>query len=464
MSVVRAPAVAGRFYPDDPGELRSTIASYLDEVPPTDAPPPRALIVPHAGYVFSGPVAATGYARLRGIADTIDRVVLLGPSHHVAVDGLAYCSADTFDTPLGPIPVDLAAIEELDRRYPFVSRLDAAHAREHSLEVHLPFLRTVLGEFTLVPLVVGRASGEQVATVLRELCDDPRTLPVISSDLSHYHDYETAVRIDSVTANQIERGEPSALRGDRACGCVPIAGLIELANERGWSLRTIDLRNSGDTAGDRSRVVGYGTFVATDEPIVTPREMVSDEATYSAADRRTLLEMARWSIRTGLESGASIVPDESPYPSLLRESRASFVTLRIDGALRGCMGTLEAVRPLVEDVAHNAYTAAFRDPRFQPLTRGEYDRLDVQISVLSPPVPFPVESEPDLLARVRPGVDGLILIEGNRRGTLLPSVWESLPEPAAFVGTLKRKAGLPEDYWSDTLRLYRYTAESFGDE
>jgi MEMO1 family protein len=465
VTVVRAPAVAGRFYPDDPAELRDAVESYLaetDPVPP-HAPPPRALILPHAGYVYSGPVAASGYARLRDVAGTIDRIVLLGPSHHVPVAGLAYCSAERFATPLGAIPVDTEGLAEL-ARLPFVERLDAAHAREHSLEVHLPFLQVVLGEFTVLPLVVGNATPEQVAAVLRT-CERPGTLPVISSDLSHYHDYATAVRLDRATADRIVRRAGDDLSGDRACGCVPIAGLLSLARERDWSVRAVDVRNSGDTAGPRDRVVGYGAFVLTDEPPEPEDDLdpPTAEAVYSTDERRTLLEVARWSIRTGLDSGANIAPEPSLYPPLLRSPGATFVTLRIDDALRGCMGTLRANAPLVTDVAHNAFTAAFRDPRFTPLSTGEYRQLAVEVSVLGEPRPFPVDSEADLLERVRPGIDGLILVDEGRRGTLLPTVWESIPDPAEFVQTLKRKAGLPAEYWSETLRIFRYTTESFGE-
>ncbi len=457
MTTVRAPAVAGRFYPGEASELREAIAGYLEVARSTvayEVTCPRALIVPHAGYVYSGPVAASGYAFLESFSDQFDRVVLLGPCHHVPVDGLAYCEADLFETPLGMVPVDVDALAGLSRTA-FVGPLDAAHAREHSLEVHLPFLQTVLDEFRVVPLVVGNASAEQVATVLRTLADE-RTLIVVSSDLSHYEEYDRARGIDVATAEAIVHGRIDELRGDRACGFVPIGGLLELSRERGWAVQCVDLRNSGDTAGPRDRVVGYGSFVVTESDDVEP-------AVYGPEDRRTLLDVARWAIRTGLESGTLVTPEPSLYPRVLQQTRASFVTLRIAGKLRGCMGTLEASRPLVEDVAGDAYSAAFRDPRFGPLTADEYDALQYHVSVLSEPTPFPVESEAELLERVRPGVDGLIVVEGGRRGTLLPSVWETLPDVREFVGTLKQKAGLPAEYWSDSLRFLRYKTEDWGD-
>lgn len=184
----------------------------------------------------------------------------------------------------------------------------------------------------------------------------------------------------------------------------------------------------------------------------------------SDADRQILLELAVASIRHGLDRGQPLTPDPAPYSPSLTVPRATFVTLHMDGELRGCIGALEPVRPLVQDVAHNAYAAAFEDPRFRPVRADELDRITVEISILSPAMPLQVQSESDLLAQLRPGVDGLIMAEGPRRGTFLPSVWESLPRPEDFLRHLKHKAGLPADYWSDTLKVWRYTTESFGGE
>ena len=185
---------------------------------------------------------------------------------------------------------------------------------------------------------------------------------------------------------------------------------------------------------------------------------------YSGEERRILLETARRSILNGLERGRPLSVDLARYPESLQEKRATFVTLHTDGRLRGCIGTLEAVRPVVEDVAYNAYAAAFSDPRFPPLSRTEFDSVEIEISVLSPPEPMEFSSEADLLRQIRPGVDGLILEDGSYRGTFLPSVWESLPKPQEFLHHLKQKAGLPANYWSDTLKIYRYTTESFSED
>jgi AmmeMemoRadiSam system protein B len=259
MDTIRQPAVAGLFYPADPVELRAMLNEFLTRAR-TDEPAPRAMILPHAGYIYSGPVAATGYARLLNSPGLYSRVVLLGPAHRVAFSGLAATSATAFATPLGQIPVD----QEANRRLadlPQVHMLDEAQRLEHSLEVHLPFLQLTLGHFTLVPLVVGDATAEEVCEVLEREASLPGTLLVISSDLSHYHDYVTAMRMDKATSGHIEALDYAGIGYGQACGRNPISGLLLYAKRHTLTAETIDLRNSGDTAGPRDQVVGYGTYV-----------------------------------------------------------------------------------------------------------------------------------------------------------------------------------------------------------
>jgi len=257
---VRPPAFAGRFYPADPAELRSLISALLAQVPQAVGPGPKAIIAPHAGYIYSGPIAASAYAQLIPARDLVRRVVLLGPSHQVALYGLATSSAEAFATPLGVVPVDVEALRQI-QSLPQVRVLDEAHAHEHSLEVQLPFLQTVLNRFSLVPLVVGDATPEEIGQVLDALWDGPETRFVISSDLSHYYDFQAAQRLDRSTAKAIEALRPDGIGEDSACGRIPIRGLLRTARQHGLRARTLDLRNSGDTAGSRDQVVGYGAFV-----------------------------------------------------------------------------------------------------------------------------------------------------------------------------------------------------------
>ncbi|MCG6974977.1 MAG: AmmeMemoRadiSam system protein B [Acidiferrobacterales bacterium] len=262
MSQIRSPAVAGMFYPANAQELRSMVEQMLADVDPAIASdsPPKAIIAPHAGYIYSGPVAASAYASLRQASSVISRVVLLGPAHRVPVHGLALPASDAFATPLGKIEIDREAVEQI-RGLPQVRVFDDAHTLEHSLEVHLPFLQSVLADFQLVPLVVGDASAEEVAEVLERLWGGPETLIVISSDLSHYHDYQTARQMDSATSLAIEHLAYDEIHFDQACGRTPVSGLLLQARKRGLKGKTIDLRNSGDTAGPRNQVVGYGAYV-----------------------------------------------------------------------------------------------------------------------------------------------------------------------------------------------------------
>jgi MEMO1 family protein len=258
--IVRAPSAAGRFYPADPEELRNLIAALLAQAPPATGPAPKAMIVPHAGYIYSGPIAASAYAFLALAREVVRRIVLLGPSHFAAFEGLAAPSAHAFSTPLGPVPVDRDALRQIES-LPQVKVLDEAHAREHALEVQLPFLQTVLDHFTLVPLAVGSASPEEISQVLGALWGGDETRIVISSDLSHYYDSQTAQRLDRATAKAIEALKPDDVGEDQACGRMAIRGLLHAARQQGLEARTVDLRHSGDTAGPREQVVGYGAFI-----------------------------------------------------------------------------------------------------------------------------------------------------------------------------------------------------------
>ena len=262
MSAIRTPAVAGLFYPADPRQLAHDVQQFLSQAHPP-ALTPKALIVPHAGYIYSGPIAATAYATLQPIAAHIRRVVLLGPTHRVAVRGLALPGAEAFDTPLGRIMLDAAAAR-LVAHLPQVTVSAQAHALEHSLEVQLPFLQSVLPEFTLLPLAVGMASAEEVAEVLDTLWGGEETLIVISSDLSHFLPYATAQRVDNGTVQAILKLR-QPIDHEQACGGTPINGMIVAAQQHHLTPHLLDLRNSGDTAGSHDQVVGYAALAFTEE-------------------------------------------------------------------------------------------------------------------------------------------------------------------------------------------------------
>jgi AmmeMemoRadiSam system protein B len=264
---VREAAVAGTFYPGDPGVLRDTVDRLLAEAPrpPADAPVPRAVIVPHAGYIYSGPTAAAAYARIAAARDTITRVVLVGPTHRLPVLGVALPGADAFRTPLGTLPVAEAWAEERLADVPAVCVFAETHRSEHSVEVQIPFLQRALGDVEIVPMLAGDASGEEVADVLDALWGGPETLVVISSDLSHYLGYDEATQVDAATIAQISALD-GPLNHSQACGATPINGLLVLARRRGLVPTLLDARNSGDTSGDRDRVVGYCAFAFDEAP------------------------------------------------------------------------------------------------------------------------------------------------------------------------------------------------------
>ena len=432
MPTVRPAAVAGAFYPGDPRALDAQLGELMGAVE-NSAPRfgfPKAVIVPHAGYVYSGPVAAQAYDALVPARGVVKRVVLLGPVHRVPVRGLALPGADQFETPLGRIPIDAEAVRAV-ADLPQVVTSAPAHALEHSLEVQLPFLQRVLGRFSLVPFAVGQASVAEVAAVIERLWGGNETLIVLSTDLSHYHRYDEAKRIDGATIERISRFATN-LDHDEACGATPLNGLLHVAKSKGLAIKPLAACNSGDTAGDRQRVVGYSAFALHEA-----RDVSQDEA------GRTLVGIARGAI--GHRLGHAAEPPCADEPAWLAQPGATFVTLTMEGGLRGCIGSLQAHRPLGVDVAANAENAAFRDPRFAPLTAGEWPQVEAEVSLLTTPRRVRFSDEVDLLVKLRPGVDGVILEHGGRRGTFLPQVWESLPDRRRFIEELKRKAGLPAD-------------------
>ena len=443
MTSIRPAAVAGMFYPGDNATLTRQVDEMLAAVERSAAEEgwPKALIVPHAGYIYSGPVAGHAYRELEKARGQVRRVVLLGPVHRVPVRGLALPGVDAFETPLGRVPVDAEAVSALSG-LPQVTTSRAAHAQEHSLEVQLPFLQRLLGDFALVPLAVGTATKEEVAETLERLWGGPETLIVISTDLSHYHRYDEAQRIDGATLERIA-AFATDIHHDEACGATPLNGLLLVARRRGMHARLLAACNSGDTAGDRGRVVGYSAFALEEAKSASEREETG----------RTLVGLARSSIAHRLGLGQAPRLDA---PAWLVRHAATFVTLTYDARLRGCIGSLEARRPLGVDVSENACNAAFRDPRFGALSVEEWPRCALEVSLLSPLTPIDFSGEAELVESIIPGKDGLVLQFAGRQGTFLPQVWENLPDTRDFLRELRRKAGVPADTPLDRCRVLRY--------
>jgi len=436
------------FYPGSAPQLSLEVGELLDGVENLEPRLgfPKALIVPHAGYMYSGAVAARAYDELAAARGIVTRVVLIGPSHFVGGRGLALPESDAFETPLGRIALDAAGIAALaDLKQ--VVRSAAAHAQEHSLEVQLPFLQKMLGDFSLIPIAAGAALTEEVVEVIERLWGGPETLVVISTDMSHYHGYDEARRIDGATLGRIE-AFATDLNYEEACGATGLNGLLAVARQKGLSIRRLAACNSGDTAGPKARVVGYSSFALYEGDAVSAQQAGA-----------TLLEIAKASILNGL--GMNSVPAKRNHVPWLLQHAATFVTLTRDGALRGCMGSLAPVRPLGEDVAANARAAAFQDPRFPKLKREEWPHCRVEVSLLSAPKPIAFADEAELLSLIRAGEDGLILECNGKRATYLPQVWENLPDKRRFLDELIKKAGLPADTRLGRCKVSRYRVMKF---
>ena len=445
---VRPAAVAGMFYEAEPDVLQRQVVDFVRAGAGFEQPA-RAVIAPHAGFTYSGAVAGEAYACLKGHEAGIQRVYLFGPAHRVYTRGVASVSVAGFETPLGEVRIDQPRLAELIRQFEFLGVSDESHELEHSLEVQLPFLQEVWPDFKLVPLLVGDISPEKVADLMREALADDQAMVVISTDLSHYHSYDEAKAIDTDTVGLIKNLNWRQLNGQRACGYIGVSALIICAREMGLTITPLDYRNSGDTAGNKDRVVGYASFVVTD-------------TWWSPEQKAAMLSLARRSIEHGLETGKPMIVNVEQLDPALRQNGACFVTLNRNGNLRGCIGSLQATERLAINIAGNAWRAAFEDPRFRVLQPEEINDLQLSLSLLSPPVLMPVTSEQDLIDRLKPGEDGVILGLGRQRGTFLPSVWESLPDPEQFVTALKRKAGFNADFWHDDIEVSRYSTFSFG--
>lgn len=472
---VRLPAVAGLFYPREAAALAAHVDSYLAAVPP--APPTgelKALICPHAGYPYSGPVAARGFALLRG--RHYATVFVLGPAHYAYLRGASVSGDAAFRTPLGDVPVSARAralgalapfaidapgvvqrpawAAEASRPVPRRGR-EQADTWEHSVEVELPFLQRTLGSFALVPVVMGDLDPAQAARSLDAVMGE-HSLIVVSSDLSHYHSYADARRLDRRCVDAISALDVAAMETQEACGRIPILTLLELAKQHGWQPTLLDLRNSGDTAGDKSRVVGYAAIAFFAPPAPAGSAL-------TAAERRFLLRLARDAIRAAVTGAAPPATPAAEMTRMLTERTGVFVTLTRRGNLRGCIGNLGAQLPLYRAVISNAQSAALHDPRFSPVSRRELEDLDIEISVLTPPTPLAFTSPDDLLRKLRPHEDGVILTIGAGTATYLPQVWEQLPDKVEFLDSLARKAGGRPDDWrapGTTVALYHVVSFS----
>jgi AmmeMemoRadiSam system protein B/AmmeMemoRadiSam system protein A len=465
---VRQPAVAGQFYPGDSATLRQDVERYIGGGGALPVAP-RIIISPHAGYVFSGPVAGKGYA---AIDKNIRTVILLGPPHHVPVRGIAASGAAWFQTPLGKVPVDQERIQKLLKN-PLVYRDDRAHEPEHSLEVQIPFLQVRLASFKIIPLLVNDVDPLKAADVIYPLIDG-HTLIVASSDFSHYLSQGEARKTDDASIKSIIGG--NAEGPIDACGEMPIRVAMALAKKMGLAPTLLDARTSYETApqyGPSDRVVGYVSIVYLPDDGKTKTECpMAAAVTAPAASYKEqggglapevkgfLLKLARQSLEASVKSEKS--PTPSDIPEITKQDRGCFVTLTENGELRGCIGYIEPIKPLYQAVMENAGNAALSDPRFPSVKPSELSSIKVEVSVLTKPERLEYKDPQDLLNKLVPDVDGVILQSGPYQSTFLPQVWGQLPDKVDFLEHLSRKGGMPPDGWK-TANVKRYRAEHFSE-
>jgi AmmeMemoRadiSam system protein A/AmmeMemoRadiSam system protein B len=430
------------------------VGSSLNDAPGVKVPGKiRALVSPHAGYIYSGIVAAAGY---RQIDPSIRTVILLGPSHRVRLSDASIPEVDAYRTPLGD--VRLAGLASTLRRLPGFKSVPEAHFKEHALEVQIPFLQVLLKDFEIVPILINSSDPKALATTLAPHIGED-TLVVASSDLSHFYSYSTAIALDRICTTAISNCRISDMTLCEACGKQASLTLMHIAQIKGWKGMLVDYRNSGDTAGNKNRVVGYASIAFVDGKEMTK----TMKETLSAQDRGSLLRLARTAIEARLLEGAEI-ERPSQTTSILNEVRGCFVTLHKRGQLRGCIGTIEPTCPLLECVEKNAKNAAFGDPRFPPLSVDELKEIDIEISVLSVPEAIGFSDGEELKRKLEPNVHGVILSRGMNRSTFLPQVWKQLPDKEKFLEHLCLKGGMSGKAWQEpATKVEVYKAEVFGE-
>jgi AmmeMemoRadiSam system protein B/AmmeMemoRadiSam system protein A len=465
---IRKPVYAGSFYPDTPEELKAIIKQLVNQVKPIHVKPPpysslRALIMPHAGYIYSGWTAAHISLVLK--ENQFKKVIVMGPDHRIGFEGGAISDASVYETPLGRIPMNKDAVwlrqnKDLFRAIPVSDRF------EHSVEVILPYLQYFLKKFEIVPVVLGQGMdlAEKVTAAFDPLLDQT-TLLVASSDLSHYLPYQEAVARDRETINMILNLNVDELleRENAACGKTPILVVINMARRHNWHPLLLHYSNSGDTAGDRSKVVGYAAIAFYGG--LSMKNHMDPPQSLNGRQGKILVKLARQTIEERLDKRSIKVDPNAMTDSVFNQKRGTFVTLTIDKQLRGCIGNLDSKDSIVDGIERNAVNAAFRDPRFPPLKAGELDRVDIEVSILTEPQPLKYRDSEDLLSKLRVNVDGVILRKGSASATFLPQVWAQLPQPETFLSHLCTKAGLSSDAWKEgNLDILTYQVQCFEEE
>lgn len=441
--IVHHAAVAGSWYPADAQSLDLSVMAFLTNAEKQDLNGSiRALIVPHAGYAYSGQVAAFGFRQLEG---SYDNVFILGPSHYYPLAGLAVLNATHFATPLGEIPVS-EKTKHLGAAY-----IPQAFEKEHSIEAELPFLQKQVSGFAIIPVLVGEIDAGKLKTALANQLSG-HDLLVVSADLSHYHPYAEAESLDAYAISRITNLDAAGIMSAEIDAPWAVSSLLLLARERNWTPVLISYANSGDVTGDRSSVVGYAAVA-----------FVSHESPVSPAGQHFLLNVSRTALQAYIATGRVPAIDESSVPADLKMIKGCFVTLKKNGDLRGCIGHIQPQEPLYRCVIDNTINAAVNDGRFLPVAVSELKSISIEISVLSVPKKLAVSSGIDLMNKLSSS-DGVVLRQGLRESTYLPQVWEQLPDKEQFLSSLCLKGSMPQNCWNSTAtEVYTYKDFAFSE-
>ncbi len=456
---IRNPAVAGAFYPGDNKTLSSAIDEFLNKADKDTGlqnKQIKALIVPHAGYVYSGGVAAYGYNIIKD--KNIKTVIILAPTHHVYFNGASIGNYTHYKTPLGLIKLSTLA-EKLKQESNLINTIDEAHFKEHSLEVQIPFLQKTLECFEIVPIITGDLSQDQIkelAELISQNLDD-QTLVVASSDLSHFYPYDKAVEMDNRVINTIESMNMDKAKEQEMCGKTPILILMNIAKSLNWDAKILKYANSGDVTGDKSSVVGY-TSIAFYQNNSENKE----DSFLSNAQKKELLTIARKTLEDYIKEGNKYNPKTDDEE--LKEAKGVFVTLEKNSQLRGCIGNILPDKPIYIAVRDNAINAAVNDPRFEKVTADELDNIKIEISVLSVPDEIKADNSKEKIDKIKENIDGIILSKGWSQATFLPQVWEQLLTKDEFLSQLCLKAGLSADcYLEEGIKIEKYQALHFSE-
>ena len=463
---IRKPAVAGAFYPADKAELTKQVDEFLANAKKIDKGRLVAIVVPHAGYVYSGQVAAHSFKQLEGT--DFKKIIIISPSHYVSFDGMSVYNKGLFETPLGLIKVDEELANKIIQKNKRFIFYPEAHLKEHAIEVELPFLQRVYKDkdFRIVPIAMGGPSSDDAGILSDALYDviDNDTLLVISVDLSHYYPYDKAVELDTSGISAIEKLDPDWLaqqinkRTTEIDAPVAVLAMIMFANRSGAKASILKYANSGDTAGDKSRVVGYSSIlIYIPEETQNLGELIMNDEYLNKEEKKKLMEIAKLSVAEAVTGKRQFLPNVTE--ERLRENCGAFVTLKEDGQLRGCIGYIQAVKPLYQTVIDVAKSAAVNDYRFNPVTQDELGKLEYEISVLTP-----LKKINDI-NEIEVGKHGLVMKKGFNSGLLLPQVaTEYNWDRETFLKETCRKAGLSQDAWKDkSTEIYTFSAEVFGE-